>query len=64
MMRELLASGDFDRLYVQQQLRLHGQAVTLHASFAARGSSATMRTVAASAAQIERLDLQSLRGMQ
>ena len=64
MMRELLASADFDRLYVQQQLRVHSQAVALHGSFAARGSSATLRPVAAAAAAIERRHHQSLRGMQ
>ena len=64
MMRELLAATDFDRLYVQQQLRVHSLAVALHSAFAARGSSPTLRPVAAAAAAIERRHLQDLRGVQ
>jgi len=64
MMRELLASSNFDRLYVQQQVRVHQAAVTLHGAFAARGSSPTLRPVAAAALPIERRHLQDLRGMQ
>ncbi len=64
MMRELLAAADFDRLYVQQQLRVHQQALALHSAFAARGSSPTLKPVAAAAASIERRHLQDLRGMQ
>ena len=63
MMRELLATTDFDRLYLQQQLRVHQQAVALHNAFAARGSSPTLRPVAAAAAPIERRHLQELRGI-
>ena len=64
MMRDLLASSDFDRLYVQQQLRVHKVALSLHSAFAARGSSPTLRPVAAAAMPIVRRHLQELRGMQ
>jgi len=64
MMRDLLASSDFDRMYVQQQLRVHKAALALHSAFAARGSSPTLRPVAAAAAPIVRRHLQELRGMQ
>jgi putative membrane protein len=64
MMRDLLASSDFDRLYVQQQLRVHKAALSLHSAFAARGSSPTLRPVAAAAVPIVRRHLQELRGMQ
>ena len=64
MMRDLLASSDFDRLYVQQQLRVHKAALSLHSAFAARGLSPTLRPVAAAAVPIVRRHLQELRGMQ
>ena len=64
MMRELLATADFDRLYVQQQLQVHRQALSLHSAFAARGSSPTLRPVAAAAVPVIRRHLQELRGMQ
>jgi putative membrane protein len=64
MMRELLSSTDFDRLYLSQQRRVHERAVVLHGAFAARGSSPTLRPVAAAAAPIVRRHLQLLRGMQ
>ena len=64
MMRELLSSPDFDRLYLSQQRRVHERAVVLHSAFAARGSSPTLRPVAAAAVPVERRHLQSLRGIQ
>ena len=63
MMRDLLASSDFDRTYLQQQMQVHAQAIALHGTFAARGSSATLRPVSAAAAPIERRHLQNLRGI-
>ncbi len=61
MLDALAASGTFDMLYRRQLTSLHEQAVTLHAAFAQRGESPTLRTVAANALPIERRHLQQLR---
>jgi putative membrane protein len=61
MYDELQSSGDFDAAYVRLQRGVHGAALSLHASFAAGGSSATLRPVAANAAAVERSHLEMLR---
>ena len=61
MYDELQSSGDFDAAFVRLQRAVHGAALSLHASFAATGSSATLRPVAANAASVERSHLEMLR---
>jgi putative membrane protein len=61
MYDELQSSGDFDSAYVRLQSAVHGAALSLHSSFAAGGSSATLRPVAANAASVERSHLEMLR---
>ena len=63
MMRELLATADFDRLYWRQQVTVHEQAFNLHRNYAAHGASPTLRPVAAAAVPIVRRHLDALRGM-
>jgi len=63
MYEELAASSDFDRTYKRLQLSVHGAALSLHAGYAARGTSPTLRPVAANAAAIERSHLDMLRGL-
>jgi len=53
MLDELAASSDFDRTFVRLQRSVHGQALALHADYARRGASPTLRPVAANAAAIE-----------
>jgi predicted outer membrane protein len=47
MLNELQTSRDFDVLYRRDQLTVHKEAEALHAAYAARGSSPTLRPVAA-----------------
>lgn len=61
MLDELAASSNFDQTYIRQQRAIHGAALSLHANYAARGSSPTLRPVAANAAAIERSHLALLR---
>lgn len=57
LLDQLEGSADFDATYRRQQRALHQRAVRLHEGYAARGASATLRPVAASAARIERAHL-------
>jgi putative membrane protein len=57
MLDELNASGDFDRAYVRLQRSVHGQALALHNDYARRGTSPTLRRVAANAAAVEQGDI-------
>ncbi|HKC04007.1 MAG TPA: DUF4142 domain-containing protein [Sphingomicrobium sp.] len=61
MYDELAASGNFDQTFIRQQRAIHGAALSLHADYARRGSSPTLRPVAANAAAVERGDLEMLR---
>lgn len=61
MFDELNASGDFDRTYVRLQRSIHGDALSLHGDYAARGSSPTLRPVARNAVAIERSHLAMFR---
>ena len=47
MIDALNSSGNFDALYRQQQATVHQQAVALHGDYASRGTSPTLRPVAA-----------------
>ena len=62
MYDELAASGDFGRSYIRLQRSVHGTALSLHSTYAARGDSPTLRPVAANAAAVERRHLDMLRG--
>ena len=63
MYDELAASGAFDQTYIRQQRAVHGAALSLHTDYARRGSSPTLRPVAANAAAVERNHLGLLRGL-
>jgi putative membrane protein len=63
MFEELTASTDFDRTYVRLQRAIHGAALSLHSEYGRRGTSPTLRPVAANAAAVERQHLDSLRGL-
>lgn len=63
MLAELETSGDFAAAYKRLQVVAHQEALRLHTNFAARGSSATLRPVAAAAAQIMRRHLAALRSL-
>ena len=47
MLDSLQGAANFDTLYRQQQTAVHREAVALHAAYAARGTSPTLRPVAA-----------------
>ena len=61
LLDELGSSGDFDRSWVRIQRSVHGEALALHSDYARRGSSPTLRPVAANAAAVEQADLGMLR---
>jgi predicted outer membrane protein len=63
MLDELAASSAFDQTYIRQQRAIHGAALSLHSDYARRGSSPTLRPVAANAAAVERNHLGLLRGL-
>lgn len=54
MMRQLQAAGagEFDRVYVSQQVPAHEMALALHGNYASDGDTAALRTVAAAARPI------------
>jgi len=58
---ELSSSSDFDRSWVRIQRSVHGEALALHSDYARRGTSPTLRPVAANAAAVEQADLDLLR---
>ena len=61
MLDELQSSSNFDATYLRQQRAIHGASFSLHSNFAARGTSPTLRPVAANAAAVERSHLDMLR---
>ena len=63
MFDELAASGAFDQTYLRQQRAIHGAALSLHADYARRGSSPTLRPIATNAAAVERQHLALLRNL-
>lgn len=48
MMDELRSASDFDSVYRKQQIAVHRDALAVHRSYAALGTSPTLRPVAAS----------------
>lgn len=56
----LAGSGDFDATFRRQQLDIHLSSQRMHAAFAARGDSPTLRPVAANAAAVEARHLDAL----
>src|SRR5205085_7842482 len=61
MFDALNAAPDFDSLYRQQQLAVHQEALTLHRNYAARGTSPTLRPVAAAMVPVIERHLRLLR---
>ena len=61
LLDELSSSSDFDRSWVRTQRSVHGEALALHSDYARRGTSPTLRPVAANAAAVEQADLDLLR---
>ena len=57
----LQAAPNFDALYKQQQLAVHQDALTLHRNYAARGTSPTLRPVAAAIVPVIERHLRLLR---
>jgi predicted outer membrane protein len=57
LLDELGSSSDFDRSWVRIQRSVHGESLALHSDYARRGSSPTLRPVAANAAAVEQADL-------
>lgn len=57
----LQASGDLAAEYRRQMIRVHEELSSLHTNFAARGSSPTLRPVAAAAAETIRRHLNDIR---
>lgn len=47
MLNALQQAQDFDSTYRQQQRAIHAEALALHSNYAARGTSPTLRPVAA-----------------
>ena len=63
MLDELAASTNFEAAYLRLQRQVHGQGLALHGDYASRGTSATLRPVAANAAAVERRHLEMLRDL-
>lgn len=63
MMAQLVAASDFDAAYRRIQLQVHEEALSLHRSFATRGSSPTLRPVAANAVPIIERHIRMLRAL-
>ena len=57
------ASADFDATFRRQQIEVHQSSQRMHAAYAARGDSPTLRPVAANAAAVEARHLAELRGL-
>ena len=61
MMAQLVTASDFDAAYRRVQIQVHEEALSRHRSFAARGSSPTLRPVAANAVAIIERHIRMLR---
>ena len=61
MYSELAAASSFDGTYLRLQRAVHGAALSLHADYARRGTSPTLKPVAANAAAVERSHIEMLR---
>ena len=63
LMDELTLAVNFDPAWIERQTSVHRAAVELHAIYAARGQSPTLRPVAAAALPTERRHLERLRSL-
>ena len=63
MVDALAGAGDFDAAFRRQQIDIHSSSQRMHAAFAARGDSPTMRPIAANAAAVEGRHLGAARGL-
>lgn len=63
MFDELSAASDFDSTFIRQQRSLHQQAARMHAAYAVRGDSPTLRPVAGNAAAVEHNHINQLGGL-
>jgi putative membrane protein len=61
MLVQLQSAPNFDAVYRQQQMTVHQSALALHRSYEARGSSPTLRPVAAAAVPVIERHLRMLR---
>ncbi len=61
LLDQLVSSGDFDRAWLRIERSVHGEALALHSDYARRGTSPTLRPVAANAVSVEQADLALLR---
>jgi len=60
MLNELAEAPDFDATYRRQQLEVHREALTLHATYAAHGASPTLRPVASAILPVLQRDMRLL----
>ena len=63
MIDALSGAGDFDATFRRQQIDIHQSSQRMHAAFAARGDSPTLRPVGANAAAVEARHLDAARGL-
>lgn len=63
LMDELTLAVNFDRAWLERQATVHRAAIDLHAAFATRGNSPTLRPVAKAALAIERRHLERIRSL-
>lgn len=63
MLAELASSANFDATFRRLQIAAHEEALRLHSNYAARGTSPTLRPVAANAVPIIRRHLRMLQAM-
>lgn len=63
MMDQLRSAADFDSVYRSQQLAVHRDAIRIHGNYAVRGTSPTLRPVAARLLPMFQRDLRRLRGL-
>lgn len=63
MFDELSAASDFDSTFIRQQRSLHQLAARIHAAYAIRGDSPTLRPVAGNAAAVEHGHINQLGGL-
>lgn len=63
MMDQLQSAPDFDSVYRSQQLAVHRDAIRIHGNYAARGTSPTLRPVAARLLPVFQRDFRLLKGL-
>lgn len=57
------SDADFDRVYVEQQVAAHEEALTLHSGYAANGDDAGLKAFAAKTAPVVQMHLDKANGM-